>query len=120
MPPAHQFTRTAVTHGLSSSDALTALLTVETLLFAAFAVAAVFLTRREEGWDLPTSAASFGWFVAGSICVVAVGACASWVDVYITHGLNLAQCVSGFCLLAGILAIASMSLWVAKAIKENG
>jgi small-conductance mechanosensitive channel len=109
----------ADTHGLESKDALAALLTVETLLFAAFALAAAFLVKREEGWDLPTSAGKFGWFVAGAIGVVALGAAVSWGDVYIRCQLSPAQVVSGVCLAVGIVSIAAMSVWVAIAVQRN-
>lgn len=107
------------THGLDSTDALTALLTVESLLFAAFAVAAVFLARRPEGWDLPTPTAVFGWFAAAAIDVAAIGAGASWADLYLDGHLRAPQVISGICLAVGIVAIALLAIWVAVALQNN-
>lgn len=105
--------------GLEGKDALVALLTVETLLFAAFAVAAAFMPRTRSGWDLLTSVGLFSWLVAGSILVTALGAAAAWADVYVRCGIPVLDYVPGIALLLGIVAVAGMSIWVAEAVRRN-
>jgi hypothetical protein len=114
-----QASNAAKNAGLPSGDALVALLTVETLLFAAFAVAAVFLTRREYGWDLSVPVRCFSWGVALAIGIVAIGAVAAWADVYCRSGLDTVAIITGATLLVGIGAVAGMSWWVAHAISRN-
>ncbi len=107
------------THGLDGGNALTALLTIESLLFAAFAVAAVFFARRPEGWDLPTATSVFGWFTAIAIDIAAIGAGASWVDVYLHSHLRLPEFIAAICLAWGIVAIGLLAIWVALALQKN-
>ncbi len=105
--------------GLESKDALVAMLTVETLLFAAFAVAAAFMPKTRAGWDLLCSAGLFAWLVASAIIVTAIGATAAWADVYVRCGLTTPQYVAAVALAIGIVAVAGMSVWVAEAVRRN-
>jgi hypothetical protein len=105
--------------GLESKDALVSMLTVETLLFAAFAVAAAFMPKTRAGWDLMCSAGVFAWLVAAAIVVTAIGAAAAWADVYLRCGLSTAQYVAAAALAVGIVAVAAMSVWVAEAVRRN-
>jgi hypothetical protein len=104
---------------IEAKDALIALLTLETLLFAAFALLAVFLVRTEEGWSLPTSIKWFARSITAAIAVAAVGATTSWGDLYGRRGVPVVSLVPGLCLLVGILAVPAMSVWVSAAVTRN-
>jgi hypothetical protein len=96
-----------------------ALLTVETLLFAAFAVAASFVPRTPAGWDLPTSLGRFAWLVAVSILIVGVGAGIAWGDVYLRCNISLLALLEGIFIAFGIVALGLMSAWVASTVSRN-
>lgn len=71
--------------GLSPSDALATLLTVEGLLFAAFSVSISLADpaprARAHNWGRPIA-----WWTVAAISAVAVGGAFAWRDLYIEPG----------------------------------
>jgi hypothetical protein len=105
---------------LSPSDALVVLLTVETLLFAAFAVGAALGATTEFGRPLPTSMAAFGVAVSIVVTLVAAGALAAWSDAYIHHGIhNPYQAVEAAAILVGIVAEVVFAWWTTVALRGS-
>jgi len=78
------------TGGLSPAESLTTAITMEGLLFAAFAVGTKLTEVTEEGRSPFFSQAWFGWCIVGVISIVAIAAFASWWEVFGT------ECVKSF------------------------
>lgn len=67
---------------LSPAEALTAAITMEGLLFAAFSVGTKLTEVTEEGRSVFFTQARFGWCVVAVIALVAIAAGASWWEVF--------------------------------------
>jgi hypothetical protein len=105
---------------LSPADALVVLLTVETLLFAAFAVGAAFSETTEFGRSLPTSAETFARLAAAAITLVGIGGVAAWVDAYVHRGIHSAyDAIEAAAVLIGILSEMGLAWWTAAALKGS-
>jgi len=63
-------------------DALVALLTLETLAFAALAVAVSFSIPTNRVPDLVVKLPTFGFLAAGFVTLVAFGACVAWMGLF--------------------------------------
>jgi hypothetical protein len=104
----------------STGDALTVLLTAESLLFAAFAVGAALSEKTEFGRPLPTTGELFGKLVFAAIALVAVGGLAAWSDAYINHGIRSPyQGIEAAGILIGILAEVGFAGWTAAALRHS-
>jgi len=82
---------TTLTNAFSYGDALAALLTVESLVFAVLAVAVTFLAPGNRVPDLLMSPARIGYLGAAFVSVVAFGAAMAWWSVFVTswpHGFR--------------------------------
>jgi hypothetical protein len=72
-------------HGqFTDANALTALLTVESLLFAALGLTAALATPGTRVRKLPT-ARTLGFVVASFITLVAAGGMLAWSTIYLDH-----------------------------------
>jgi hypothetical protein len=83
------------------ADALVALLTVETLAFAALAVAVSFSIPTNRIPNLKVSLPTFGKMAATFVTVVAFGGCVAWMGIFHKHWPH------GFynAVISGVLAI---------------
>jgi hypothetical protein len=89
----------------TSAEAMTTLLTVESLMFAAFSVAIALSSARGAPRRLLPQARSLGGQVAGVLTVLGVGAGVAWLDIFARHGsLTLARGVPAVCIALGIIA----------------
>lgn len=70
------------THALTPSEGLTAALTMEGLLFAAFSVGYNLTGPTREGRSRFYTQAGFGWCIVAVICLVAAAAAASWWELF--------------------------------------
>jgi hypothetical protein len=68
--------------GFGYSDALVGLLTVETLAFAALAVAVSFSIPTNRIPNLKLSLPTFGKLAASFVTVVAFGGCVAWLGLF--------------------------------------
>ncbi len=66
-------------------DALVALLTVETLAFAALAVAVSFSIPTNRVPNLLVSLSTIGLLAAGFVTLVAFGGCVAWMGLFHKH-----------------------------------
>jgi hypothetical protein len=105
---------------LGAGEALTVLLTAQSLLFAAFAVGAALSEKSEFGRPLLTSGMLFGKLVFAAIALVAAGGLAAWSDVYINHGIHSPyQAIEAASILIGILAEVGFAAWTAAALRHT-
>src|SRR5689334_10793382 len=71
-----------MTAEFTNANALSTLLTTEGLLFAALALAVNLLTPSRRPPKLPVPAKLIGYFAAGVLVVVAIGAAFAWGQIY--------------------------------------
>jgi hypothetical protein len=71
-----------LSNGFTNNDALIALLTVESLVFAALAVAVSFSIPGNRVPDLPAPAWVIGHLAAGFVSVVAFGGLMAWWSIF--------------------------------------
>ena len=89
----------------TSASALTTLLTVESLMFAALSVAIALSSSRGGPRRLLPQARSMAAQVAGVLTVVGFGASVAWLDIFARDGLfELTRLVPGMCIAVGIVA----------------
>jgi hypothetical protein len=120
LPLARKLAMAAPASQLGAGEALVVLLTVESLLFAAFAVGAALTATSEFGRPLPTSGKTFAYLVFGAICLVAVGGAAAWTDAYLDHGVHsVYQAIEAAAILAGIVAQVAFAAWTAMALRHS-
>jgi hypothetical protein len=95
----------AVDQALSPAEALTATLTMEGLLFAAFSVGYKLTGVTRRGRSTFFTQARFGWCIVGVIALVAAGAGASWWEIFGSGWPeNLGSLLLGAGLAVGIVA----------------
>ena len=68
--------------GLEPKDALTILLTAESLLFAAFGISVTLTAKTQTGLPAFLAQGYLAWWITLAITVVGVGAGAAWLAVY--------------------------------------
>lgn len=95
----------AVDQALSPAESLTATLTMEGLLFAAFSVGYKLTGVTRRGRSTFFTQARFGWCIVAVIALVAAGAGASWWDIFGSNWPeNLGSLLLGIGLAVGIVA----------------
>lgn len=103
---------------LSVGSALAALVSAESLLFAALSVSVALASESTAGHPLPTKLLTFGVSVAVAVSLIAVGALAAWYRIYApdlpTHETGVLQAGA---LLVGIIAPAAFAWWVALSLR---
>jgi len=102
--------------GLGPADALTLLLTVESLLLAALAAAVALMGPQAAGGRPIAVGGGLAALIAAAITMVAVGAGAAWSSLYITPGpRGLTAWIEAIALAVGIIAgpLFSWGLWSA-------
>jgi hypothetical protein len=72
-----------ITTGFTANDALIAFLTVESLSFAALAVAVSFATQTNRVPSVPARKLAYG--AAGFVTVLAFGGLMAWWSIFATH-----------------------------------
>lgn len=104
---------------LPTKDALTTLLTVESLLFAALSICVALGQPTEFGRRLPTSPLAFSLTAAGAVTLIAFGAATAWINAYLDPCPATAEeWIEGIALGAGIVAQAVFAWWVALAMRD--
>lgn len=73
-----------LTNGFTNNDALVALLTVESLSFAALAVAVSFSIPSSRVPNLPISVSTIGYIAAAFVTIIAFGALMAWWSIFLT------------------------------------
>jgi hypothetical protein len=104
------------TQVLGASDALTLLLTVESLLITALAVAVSLTGSHSEGSAPFVVRGGLAAVIAASVTIVAVGAAAAWIVVYIDPTpVGVAQWAEAIGIGVGVLAepVFAWGLWAA-------
>lgn len=103
----------------STANALTALLTTESLLFAALAATVALSGETDFGTPLLTPPLAFALVVAGVISFASVGALAAWIDVIGWTPDGLTGFLAGYALLAVIVLEPLAAFWVALALRNR-
>jgi hypothetical protein len=103
-----------LTKGFSNNDALVALLTAESLVFAVLAVAVAFSVPGNRIPNLRLPAWGVGYLAAGFVSIIAFGALMAWWSIFVKswpHGFRggavavaLAMAIVGQPLLAWTIA----------------
>lgn len=97
------------TEKLSPADSLTATITMEGLLFAAFSVGTKLTETSSKGRHPFFARGGFGWAVVGVLYFLAVAAAVSWVEVF---GIGSPSSLGEFLLALGLaLGIASQPIF---------
>ena len=99
---------------LGPTDALTLLLTVESLLIAALAIGVSLATPRSGGSPPFIARGTLALIIAVVITLVGIGAAAAWIVAYIEPGpQGIAEWLEGLALAAGILGgvVFSWAFW---------
>lgn len=99
---------------ISDAEALTILLTAESLIFAVLSAAIAFAQPGRRVSALPTSAFTLGLAAVTLLSIVALGALLAWVGVYGNHwpcslrqdliALTVATAIVGQPIFAGVIA----------------
>jgi hypothetical protein len=78
-------TASSAASGFTDANALSSLLTVESLLFAAIGASISLSNTGTWVRDLPISARALGFFACGFLSLVAVGGVLSWTIIFGDH-----------------------------------
>jgi hypothetical protein len=106
--------------GFTLGNALAVLLTTESLLFAAFALAVNLSapTGRVRGWAVP------GPFLAGAavvaLAIVAAGAATAWHDIFLAEGLgdDMSRVVIAISVVTAIIVQPILALLLAMGLRR--
>lgn len=119
--PAHVPIATAsAPPALSTTDALTLLLTVETLLLAALAVSVALAAPSEHGGPPAVRGPRLARSITAVIVLVAVGATSAWLDLYTGSGHSpdgVRAWTIAIGLAAGVVASPILSIWITRGVE---
>ncbi len=101
-------------------DMMTILLTAEGLLFAALGATVSLSSESRAGRQLLTSPLTFAVVLAAITTAVAVGAAASWVELFWCGSLSeVRPALQAWALAAGIVGPAIFCWWIAISLRPS-
>ncbi|HYP56031.1 MAG TPA: hypothetical protein VEQ41_07000 [Solirubrobacterales bacterium] len=105
---------------ITSGEALTIVLTVQSLLFAALSIAAVLGEETEYGRALPTDAFSLAMAIALVVSFLGLGAVAAWWDAFITPvPKNIGAWITAVSIPVATVAESAFAWWIALAQRDS-
>jgi hypothetical protein len=103
---------------ISNSDALLGLITIESLLFAAFAVSVALAGEFKTGQRKIVRGPKLAWAITATIAAISFGAMMAWLELFVDpcpHGFRGIAIAVTFA--AGILAQPILAGWISLGVK---